>query len=465
MSRMMLSRKLASLHDVVFLVDSERFPAHRVVVAASSPVFEAMLTNGMRETSQQEITLEGVSAVPWRRTLDFIYRGVIHIRDENEALEVLEIAHKYALTRLLNFIELYLRERLNIDNVCDRLVLADKFDLIELRFETRQRMEEEFSEVCRRESFANIPYEILDELLRSGELVVSSEMTVFHAICGWATGRSGPSDPLGLSGTATDKDKRVLAERKPYADDLMLQHINLSALSPCELRALQAYISKGVCVALKDGLLEELLSRNERMSVSICHGIVLNSRRTLGKFRRNTMKLSFSHLLFLTSDDAQELKYSGFLYSPWHADGTKQRLWRLRYQFHIDGPTLGVKLIMRTIDEREEGFAMVRFQLGIYNSERQCEYQKNAEMDFYHEPGKVAMCGWSEFIAWKEVKKSYMTKSPESLLFGVNLYLVDSKTPDETSANAKNITNYTSSSQKNQANFTFSKDGEDDEDI
>jgi len=365
---------------------------------------------------------------------------VIYIRDESEALDLLGIAHKYALTRLLNFIELYLKERLNIDNVCDRLVLADKYDLIELRFETRQRMEEEFSDIYHRKSFAAVTYEILDELLRSGELVVSSEMTVFRAICGWATGLSGSSIDL-----------HILIDRKTFADELMLQHIQLSALSPAELRELQAYISKGVCVELKDRLLDELLARGER--ISICHGIVLNSRKKLGLTRRNTMKLSFSHLLFLTSDDALELNNSGFLYSPWHSDGSKKRLWRLRYQFHIDGPTLGVKLIMRTIDEEKEGFALVRFQLGIYNEEKKVEYLKDSELDFYHEPGKVAMCGWSEFISWKEVKKTYMTKSPESLLFGVNIFLIDSKIPGS-EVGTSNCSSHSS--------FLFSKDGEED---
>ena len=49
---------LQSLCDVVFKVGSQRFPAHRAVLATSSPVFRKMFTNGMKETKIVEFPLE-----------------------------------------------------------------------------------------------------------------------------------------------------------------------------------------------------------------------------------------------------------------------------------------------------------------------------------------------------------------------------------------------------------------------
>ena len=48
------------LCDVVLGVGCHKFPAHRVVLAGSSPYLRAMFTNGMQETSQPAINIHGI---------------------------------------------------------------------------------------------------------------------------------------------------------------------------------------------------------------------------------------------------------------------------------------------------------------------------------------------------------------------------------------------------------------------
>ena len=63
--------------DVRLKVDEDIFPAHRIVLAASSNYFYAMFTDGMKESSQEVIELkdESISSDVLKILLDSIYTG------------------------------------------------------------------------------------------------------------------------------------------------------------------------------------------------------------------------------------------------------------------------------------------------------------------------------------------------------------------------------------------------------
>ena len=72
--------------DVCLVVEGERFPSHRVVLAAHSQYFYTMFTCGMTETRNQEIPIHGLSAPVFRIVLNYIYRGRVDT-SEVEALK------------------------------------------------------------------------------------------------------------------------------------------------------------------------------------------------------------------------------------------------------------------------------------------------------------------------------------------------------------------------------------------
>jgi len=45
-----------------FQVGDQKFTAHRIVLAATIPYFQAMFTHDMVESSQDEITVQGIDA-------------------------------------------------------------------------------------------------------------------------------------------------------------------------------------------------------------------------------------------------------------------------------------------------------------------------------------------------------------------------------------------------------------------
>jgi len=52
--------------DIEFIVEGERFPAHRVVVAAVSTPFNKMLMGAMKESKSKEIHLKEISKTAWQ---------------------------------------------------------------------------------------------------------------------------------------------------------------------------------------------------------------------------------------------------------------------------------------------------------------------------------------------------------------------------------------------------------------
>lgn len=67
----------SDLTDVSFQVDGETFRAHRLVLAARSPVFKASLFGSMAESTASSIAIEDMRASTFRSMLHYMYHGVL----------------------------------------------------------------------------------------------------------------------------------------------------------------------------------------------------------------------------------------------------------------------------------------------------------------------------------------------------------------------------------------------------
>ena len=85
--------------DVRLKVGEDVFPAHRIVLAASSDYFHAMFTDGMKESNQEVIELkdESISPDALKIVMDSIYTGDLHVNEEN-VFEVLAAADHLQVT-------------------------------------------------------------------------------------------------------------------------------------------------------------------------------------------------------------------------------------------------------------------------------------------------------------------------------------------------------------------------------
>ena len=63
------------LHDIWLCVGSQRFAAHRNVLAAASDYFNAMFLGGLSEVDKDRVEIHGISADVFKILLEFIYTG------------------------------------------------------------------------------------------------------------------------------------------------------------------------------------------------------------------------------------------------------------------------------------------------------------------------------------------------------------------------------------------------------
>ncbi|TVU42537.1 hypothetical protein EJB05_08949, partial [Eragrostis curvula] len=130
-------KKLAGMTvgtDVTFAVDGEAFYAHKIVLAARSPVFMAQLYGPVGEGNNREsITVEDMQLAVFKSLLHFIYTDSLtdmeHL-DEDDRREMIKhllvAADWYALERLKLICEDILCRTLDAENAETTLALAEQ---------------------------------------------------------------------------------------------------------------------------------------------------------------------------------------------------------------------------------------------------------------------------------------------------------------------------------------------------
>ncbi|KFV90127.1 BTB/POZ domain-containing protein 8, partial [Eurypyga helias] len=86
--------------DINICVEGKDFPAHRAILCARSSYFAAMLSGSWAESSQEHITLQGISHVEMSVILHFIYGGIMDFPDKVDVGRMLGIADMYGLDGL-----------------------------------------------------------------------------------------------------------------------------------------------------------------------------------------------------------------------------------------------------------------------------------------------------------------------------------------------------------------------------
>jgi speckle-type POZ protein len=125
--------------DVSFIVDAEKFPAHRAVLAARSPVFKAQLLGSMAEANMSSITLHDIAPATFKVMLRFMYTDACPADAElggspDEMLQhLLAAADRFALDRLKLLCASKLWDTVSVDTVATILICAETYNRPELK--------------------------------------------------------------------------------------------------------------------------------------------------------------------------------------------------------------------------------------------------------------------------------------------------------------------------------------------
>uniref|UniRef100_A0A0E0M7Y5 BTB domain-containing protein n=1 Tax=Oryza punctata TaxID=4537 RepID=A0A0E0M7Y5_ORYPU len=116
--------------DIEFIVGGETFAAHRLVLAARSPVFKAELFGPMERGTTNVIKIDDMDAQVFKALLVFIYTDTwLEIGQDEMTMvqQLLVAANKYSLSRLKIMCEDRLCNYIDTSSVVTMLVLADKY--------------------------------------------------------------------------------------------------------------------------------------------------------------------------------------------------------------------------------------------------------------------------------------------------------------------------------------------------
>ncbi|KAK3131049.1 hypothetical protein QOZ80_6BG0501360 [Eleusine coracana subsp. coracana] len=118
--------------DVTFTVSGESFAAHKLVLAARSPVFMAEFFGNMEEMSSKCVQIEDMEAAVFKAMLHFIYTDTAPELDEDPeaaatlAQHLLAAADRYGLDRLKLICECKLSGFIDVETAATTLALAEQ---------------------------------------------------------------------------------------------------------------------------------------------------------------------------------------------------------------------------------------------------------------------------------------------------------------------------------------------------
>jgi speckle-type POZ protein len=159
-ARSKLCEDLASITDdkfadFVFKVGNVKIPAHRVILAARSPVFAAMFQHDMTENKTNETEITDVTPAAFKALLRFIYTG--HCEVENLEEQLLVAANKYDIQDLKQICAKEMRKKLTVDNAVDLLIFSDLHQAKDLKDGAIRFINKNAPAVMKTPSWTNFP--------------------------------------------------------------------------------------------------------------------------------------------------------------------------------------------------------------------------------------------------------------------------------------------------------------------
>ncbi|KIH55581.1 BTB/POZ domain protein [Ancylostoma duodenale] len=289
-------RRSERLCDVELSVGDHRtIAAHKVVLAAVIPYFDAMFAMDMSELKKRNIIIRNLEYEVLELFVSYAYCGRLHLNAQN-ALKVMFAANFLQLNHVTEKCGEYLRRRLHPSNVLSIRTYCSTLNCRSAVEATERFIEKYFTLICRSEEFRQISIDDLVSVLSMDGLYVEEEEKVFAAALAWIE-----HDP---------DERKVFASR-------VLACIRLTTLSPSFLAATVARHP----LIHDDQKCRELVCLN----VYVCKHEPIYFQRLL--VRRNKTS-SFANPFFFWVDEAKDFHLIPAERSSLHSFNVQSRVCR-----------------------------------------------------------------------------------------------------------------------------------------
>lgn len=164
--------------DTTLFVMGKEYNAHRAVLIARSPVFAAMFKHETREKQTGIVNITDCDSDSFEEFLEFLYCGKLEEPSFRSAVDLYETSDQYEVLELKTFCSQYLMDNLTVENVCDVVIMADKYEeinLLDAAQEFFNKHRDEIFDTSEWDSLVRNNYDLSKKMLKG----MSSKMKLF----------------------------------------------------------------------------------------------------------------------------------------------------------------------------------------------------------------------------------------------------------------------------------------------
>lgn len=218
--------------------DGTHYPVHKAIVSALSKTFWDFLTEQLAkpETETTEVTTSSNRKLTVKKLhvpvndhimmsfLDCAYEGGIKT-DPAHVWEVLEAAEEYDIKWIETAVCSYLCKLVNKENCLEMYNLANRKQHTRLFGETMVVIKRNFQYVMNSSTFTSLDFDTFERILKSDELNVASEATVWEAIKKWI---SNQTQTRQLHVRRLLKSLRFLRTQSGFLDSILTDSVTVA---------------------------------------------------------------------------------------------------------------------------------------------------------------------------------------------------------------------------------------------
>ena len=182
-------RSEESLCDVILVADDDKFPAHRCILAATSPYFRSMFeADRFCESNNKEIELYSVEKGALKEILNMIYTGKLYLDIANVHC-ILGAADHMLLNDAKEFCAEFMSMVLKSNSApAEALKIrrsAELYSLSDLVYESDRLIGSRFHDVVSSEAFYSLSLEEIRRLLGNEDVEEGDESNFWYAAVAW----------------------------------------------------------------------------------------------------------------------------------------------------------------------------------------------------------------------------------------------------------------------------------------
>ncbi|XP_069945619.1 BTB/POZ domain-containing protein 17-like isoform X2 [Cherax quadricarinatus] len=179
------------MSDIVLVVGQREFPAHRLILCASSDVFQVMLMNPRwNESREQRIILQEASecVVVFELFLRYLYTGRLKVSHAT-VLPILALADKYNVKDLIETCVKYMKLHVVSASQQNYLIAWLQYTLTcghsDIATVCLNHLKWNLEQVAANEDFASCDLDLLTTILSQHDVVVHDEMALYNIVVSW----------------------------------------------------------------------------------------------------------------------------------------------------------------------------------------------------------------------------------------------------------------------------------------